>query len=64
MLSNQFKEDLAKIYELKPYVGLIDINAHIALETEKEVQKRQQRFENLNFWGKRTDFARSFYIPY
>jgi len=64
LLSNQFKEDLAKIYELKPHVGLLDINAQIALQTEKTVKKMVDRFKKTIFTGKRTDFARSFYIPY
>ncbi|MDA0193569.1 MAG: hypothetical protein O2951_00725 [Bacteroidetes bacterium] len=64
MLSNQFKEDLVKIYELKPYVNLLTINEQIALNAEKEALQGYKWLENTNQLIKQRDFGRSFYIPY
>jgi len=55
---------LVKIYELEPYVNLLDINEKIALYKEEEAIKIAERPENINLLINNRDFARSFYIPY
>lgn len=64
LLSNQFKEHLAKIYELKPYVNLLDINEQMGLGMEEEANKLTERLKKVNLLIKHRNFGRSFHIPY